>query len=128
MNDVVPEQESYREEKKRKLKAFQDETNQINAERCRRRKSLEEIVFINPVLKEEDDDDNGSGKGHHETVKSNHEGVDDVERVHHCVVELGVLNHLVELVLEQVHWLVLGVLSLVDPSHHNLFGNKGLHG
>lgn len=69
----------------------------------------------------------GVTKGTTKPVKSNHEGVDDVERVHHCVVELGVLNHLVELVLEQVHWLVLGVLPFVDPSHHNLFGNKGLH-
>jgi hypothetical protein len=91
-------------------------------------KPAEEVVFVHPVLDEEDEDEDGGRGWSQDAVEGHHEGEDDIEGVHDCEVELGLLQGLVELELEQVDGFVGAVSDAVDAVVDELDGDKDLHG
>lgn len=100
MDSKTPEEISSSKEEDIKFKYFENPSDKVCSKVNWGGESSEKIIFVDPILDEEDHNHQNSCRGHDKAIEGNDKRKHDVERIHHCVVELWFLQGLVELYLE----------------------------
>ena len=122
VNWEVPEKMSDRWEEDTDFEYLEDHSIEISSQIGGVWVPPEEIILVNPVLKDKHDDQDGWWKRSHQRVEAGHVDVDDEEGITLCEVEFNMLKLLIKLVLEKIYLILRIVPVLVDDVEDGAHG------